>query len=83
MNAKKSKKRSRKLQEKFTKEFENLANKILEEKSNKFTEQNKENMKTSCLLFARQDSIIREKKTPIKKALITMQLCANKFRLAK
>ncbi len=34
-----------KLQEKFTKEFENLANKILDEKSNKFTEQNKENMK--------------------------------------
>jgi len=33
------------LQEKFTKEFENLANKILDEKSNKFTEQNKENMK--------------------------------------
>ncbi|PKV50520.1 DNA recombination protein RmuC [Aquimarina sp. MAR_2010_214] len=35
-----------KLQEKFTKEFENLANKILEEKSNKFTEQNKENIKS-------------------------------------
>jgi DNA recombination protein RmuC len=35
-----------KLQERFTKEFENLANKILEEKSTKFTEQNKENMKT-------------------------------------
>ncbi len=34
-----------KLQDKFTKEFENLANKILEEKSNKFTEQNKENIK--------------------------------------
>ncbi len=34
-----------KLQEKFTKEFENLATKILDEKSNKFTEQNKENMK--------------------------------------
>ncbi|MGE4347292.1 MAG: DNA recombination protein RmuC [Flavobacteriaceae bacterium] len=33
------------LQAKFTKEFENLANKILEEKSNKFTEQNKENIK--------------------------------------
>ncbi|WP_136481870.1 DNA recombination protein RmuC [Cognatitamlana onchidii] len=33
------------LQEKFTKEFENLANKILEEKSNKFTEQNRENIK--------------------------------------
>ena len=35
-----------KLQDKFTKEFENLANKILDEKSNKFTEQNKENLKT-------------------------------------
>ncbi|MCF6130217.1 DNA recombination protein RmuC [Flavobacterium sp. AS60] len=34
-----------KLQEKFTKEFENLANKILEEKTTKFTEQNKENLK--------------------------------------
>ncbi|CAM1340646.1 DNA recombination protein RmuC [Tenacibaculum aestuarii] len=34
-----------KLQEKFTKEFENLANKILDEKSNKFTEQNKKNIK--------------------------------------
>ncbi|RKF03891.1 DNA recombination protein RmuC [Tenacibaculum lutimaris] len=33
------------LQEKFTKEFENLANKILDEKSNKFTEQNKKNIK--------------------------------------
>ena len=32
------------LQEKFTKEFENLANKILEEKSSKFTIQNKENL---------------------------------------
>lgn len=34
-----------KLQEKFTKEFENLANKILEEKSLKFTEQNQKNIK--------------------------------------
>ncbi len=33
-----------KLQDKFTKEFENLANKILEEKSTKFTAQNKENL---------------------------------------
>lgn len=33
------------LQEKFTKEFEVLANKILEEKTSKFTEQNKENIK--------------------------------------
>ncbi len=32
------------LQEKFTKEFENLANKILDEKSTKFTAQNKENL---------------------------------------
>ncbi|WP_425237476.1 DNA recombination protein RmuC [Ulvibacterium sp.] len=35
-----------KLQEKFTKEFENLANKILDEKSLKFTEQNQKNIKT-------------------------------------
>ena len=34
-----------KLQEKFTNEFENLANKILDEKSNKFTEQNQKNIK--------------------------------------
>lgn len=34
-----------KLQEKFTKEFENLANKILDEKSKKFTEKNEENIK--------------------------------------
>lgn len=33
------------LQQKFTKEFENLANKILDEKSVKFTEQNRENIK--------------------------------------
>ena len=33
-----------KLQEKFTKEFENLAHKIFEEKSTKFTHQNKENI---------------------------------------
>lgn len=33
-----------KLQEKFTTEFENLANKILEDKSSKFTLQNKENI---------------------------------------
>ena len=35
-----------KLQEKFTKEFENLANKIFEDKSTKFTEQNKQNIQT-------------------------------------
>ena len=43
------------LQEKFTKEFENLANKILEEKTNKFTEQNKENLKS--ILSPLQDKI--------------------------
>jgi DNA recombination protein RmuC len=40
-----NKKEVENLQEKFTKEFENLANKILEDKSAKFTEQNKENLK--------------------------------------
>ena len=44
-----------KLQEKFTMEFENLANKILDEKSSKFTEQNKENMKN--ILSPLQDKI--------------------------
>jgi DNA recombination protein RmuC len=34
----------RELQVRFTKEFENLANKILEEKSSKFTEQNRANL---------------------------------------
>jgi DNA recombination protein RmuC len=43
------------LQEKFTKEFENLANKILEEKTNKFTQQNQENMKN--ILTPLQDKI--------------------------
>ena len=44
-----------KLQLKFTKEFENLANKILEEKSTKFTEQNSQNMKN--ILSPLQDKI--------------------------
>ena len=49
------------LQEKFTKEFENLANKILEEKSAKFTEQNSENMRN--ILLPLQDKIqVFEKK---------------------
>lgn len=43
------------LQDKFTKEFENLANKILEEKSTKFTQQNKENL--SHLLNPLQEKI--------------------------
>jgi DNA recombination protein RmuC len=48
------------LQEKFSKEFENLANKILDEKTNKFTEQNKENMKN--ILTPLQDKIINFEK---------------------
>ena len=43
------------LQEKFTQEFELLANKILEEKTNKFTEQNKESLKN--ILTPLQDKI--------------------------
>lgn len=45
-----------KLQERFTKEFENLANKILDEKSSKFTEQNKENIKN--ILSPLQEKIL-------------------------
>lgn len=48
------------LQEKFTKEFENLANKILEEKTSKFTEQNKENLKN--ILTPLQDKILNFEK---------------------
>jgi DNA recombination protein RmuC len=43
------------LQKKFTLEFENLANKILEEKTAKFTQQNQENLKT--ILAPLQDKI--------------------------
>ncbi|MDG1397403.1 MAG: DNA recombination protein RmuC [Polaribacter sp.] len=39
------KKEVEKVQEKFTKDFEILANKILEDKSSKFTQQNRENIK--------------------------------------
>ena len=48
------------LQEKFSKEFENLANKILEEKTQKFTEQNKENLKN--ILLPLQDKILHFEK---------------------
>ena len=44
-----------KLQEKFTKEFENLANRILDEKTQKFTDQNRENLK--IILSPLQDKI--------------------------
>lgn len=45
-----------KLNEKFTKEFENLANKILDEKSTKFTDQNKKNIEQ--ILSPLQEKII-------------------------
>ncbi len=45
------------LQEKFTKEFENLANKILDEKSEKFTKQNKANIEN---ILTPLDKKIRE-----------------------
>lgn len=48
------------LQNKFAKEFENLANKILEEKSLKFTEQNKSNI--SNLLSPLQEKILHFEK---------------------
>lgn len=48
------------LQLKFTKEFENLANKILDEKSVKFTEQNKVNI--SNLLTPLQEKILHFEK---------------------
>lgn len=44
-----------KLNEKFTKEFENLANKILDEKSTKFTDQNRKNIEQ--ILSPLQDKI--------------------------
>ncbi|HFS66961.1 MAG TPA: DNA recombination protein RmuC [Flavobacteriia bacterium] len=44
-NLEKNKSEIEELQTKFSKEFENLANKILEEKSSKFTKQNQENLK--------------------------------------
>ncbi|WP_158973465.1 DNA recombination protein RmuC [Cellulophaga sp. L1A9] len=74
-----------KLQEKFTKEFENLANKILEEKSSKFTEQNKENIKNilnplqeKILLFEKKvDDSQKESvgmHSALKEQLATLQL---------
>ena len=48
------------LQEKFSKEFENLANRILEEKSLKFTEQNKVNI--ASILSPLQEKILHFEK---------------------
>lgn len=51
----------RQLQETFTKEFENLANKILEEKSSKFTEQNQKNMKNILLPLQERIQLFEKK----------------------
>ena len=73
-----------KLQEKFAKEFENLANKILDEKSQKFTHQNKENI-ANILLPLQEKIQLFEKKVEdsqkenihihaaLKEQLITLQ----------
>lgn len=65
-----------KLQEKFTKEFENLANKILDEKSLKFTEQNHRNIKNiltplqeKIQLFEKKVEESQEKSVSIHSAL--------------
>lgn len=65
-----------KLQEKFTKEFENLANKILDEKSIKFTEQNQKNIKNilnplqeKILLFEKKVEESRKENYGIHQAL--------------
>jgi len=54
------KKEAQDLQEKFTRDFENLANRIFEEKSRKFTEQNKSNL--SNMLKPLGDRIIEFEK---------------------
>lgn len=54
------KEETNKLQEKFTKEFENLAHKILEQNSSKFTEQNQKNIKQ--ILSPLQEKIQRFEK---------------------
>ncbi len=65
-----------KLQERFTKEFENLANKILDEKSLKFTEQNQKNIKNiltplqeKIQLFEKKVAESQEKNISIHSAL--------------
>lgn len=49
------------LQDTFTKEFENLANKILDEKSSKFTEQNQKNMKNILLPLQERIQLFEKK----------------------
>lgn len=63
-----------KLQERFQKEFENLANKILDEKSTKFTTQNKENIDAILKPLQEKYSILKNGwKKPTKKTLTAPQ----------
>ncbi|WP_273275097.1 DNA recombination protein RmuC [Maribacter polysiphoniae] len=61
-----------KLQEKFTKEFENLANKILDEKSTKFTEQNQINIKNLLSPLQEKIKTFEEKVETSQKESISM-----------
>lgn len=63
------------LQQKFTKEFENLAGRILEDKSKKFTEQNKENL--DAIL-----SPLKEKITEFEKKVNDVYVSETKDRAA-
>jgi DNA recombination protein RmuC len=63
------------LQEKFTIEFENLANRILDEKSKKFTDQNKENIDTIL-------SPLKEKITDFEKRVNDVYASETKDRAA-
>ena len=49
------------LQDTFTKEFENLANKILDEKSSKFTEQNQKNIRNILLPLQEKIQLFEKK----------------------
>jgi len=60
------------LQNKFTKEFENLANKILDEKSTKFTEQNKQNLKIILNPLQEKIQIFEKKVDDSQKESISM-----------
>jgi len=61
-----------KLQEKFTKEFENLANKILEEKSLKFTERNEKNIKNILTPLNEKIQLFEKKVEESQKESISM-----------
>ena len=61
-----------KLQEKFTMEFENLANKILDEKSTKFTEQNQKNIKNLLSPLQEKIKTFEEKVETSQKESISM-----------